>query len=161
MTTRHRRYLEEGSSFGELHNAFIFWMIENYPEEDKMIPRFYHTIFTWHYNIVFKPPKTDVCSTCERFEVMIKNVRGEGQDVTGVDLGRQKEETQVPRRLLQDAEAAPIAADDDNLHVVAMDLQQTLPCPRLRAGVAFYKRKLWVYNFCVYDISKQEATMFV
>ncbi|KAG0715199.1 hypothetical protein GWK47_012486 [Chionoecetes opilio] len=91
LTTPHRQYLEEGSSIGELHNAYIFWMNQNYPGECKVTQRFYHTIFTRDYNIVFKPPKTDVCVTC----------------------------------------------------------------------VAFYKRKLWVYNFCIYDISLQEATMFV
>ena len=44
---------------------------------------------------------------------------------------------------------------------VAMDLQQTLPCPRISTGVAYYLRKLWVYNFCVYDLQKSLGNMFV
>ncbi|KAK8395785.1 hypothetical protein O3P69_005707 [Scylla paramamosain] len=62
-------------------------------------------------------------------------------------------------RLLHEAETFLIAAEDDNVQVVAMDPQQTLLCPQLCAGVAFYKRKLWLYNLCIY-ISLQEATMF-
>ena len=44
--------------------------------------------------------------------------------------------------------------DENGLTVrnVAMDLQQTLPCPRLSVGIAYYLRKLWVYNFCILDI---------
>lgn len=42
-----------------------------------------------------------------------------------------------------------------------MDLQQTLPCPRLTVGVAYYRRKLWVYNFCIYDLNVSVGTAFI
>ena len=108
-------------------------MNDKYPGEEKVTQRFYNDIFVRDYNIVFKPPKTDVCATCEKFEVQIANGRGEGTGVSAIQgqLRQHKEEAQVPRRLLQEAEAAPIAADDDYLWVIAMNLQQTLPCPRL------------------------------
>ena len=44
---------------------------------------------------------------------------------------------------------------------IAIDLQQTLPCPRLTVGEAFYKRKLWVYNFSVVNLKTNQTTMFV
>lgn len=128
VTTSHRRYLEDDSSIGELHSAYIVWMNENHPQEDKVSQRFYHDVFTRYYNIVFKPPKTDVCATCEKTEVLITNGRRDGTDVSALreQLRQHKEEAQVPRRLLQEAEATPIAADDDEVRVIAKDLQQTL-----------------------------------
>ncbi len=42
-----------------------------------------------------------------------------------------------------------------------MDLQQILPTPRLHTGVAYYKRKMWTYNFCIHNIKTGKSTMYV
>jgi hypothetical protein len=33
------------------------------------------------------------------------------------------------------------------LAALTMDLQQALPTPNLSCGLAFYRRKMWTYNF--------------
>jgi len=40
-------------------------------------------------------------------------------------------------------------------------LQQALPTPKISSGPAFYKRKLWTYNFCIHDTGSDNASMFV
>ena len=50
---------------------------------------------------------------------------------------------------------------DDSTWVVVMDLQQALPTPKVTAGIAFYKRKLWTFNFCIYDLKNGRGYMHV
>ncbi|MPC67981.1 hypothetical protein E2C01_062170 [Portunus trituberculatus] len=37
----------------------------------------------------------------------------------------------------------------------------TYSLPQYRSGTAYYKRKLWTYNFCVHDLKKKISTMYV
>ena len=45
--------------------------------------------------------------------------------------------------------------------MIAVDLQQALPTPKLSAGVAFYKRKLSVFNLGIHDLVNNRGYMFV
>lgn len=160
----HRRYMEGGLTIAELHNSYILWMLEKHPGVRTVSPRFYKTVFTRDYNIVFRPPKTDLCNRCEQLKASIEEKKAKKKDFQ--DLTTQLQEHQsaagVPQDLLSRAEAnSKVALPDCDLRTVAIDLQQTLPCPRLRTSSAYYKRKVWVYNFCIYDMNKDKANMFV
>ena len=48
-----------------------------------------------------------------------------------------------------------------NTRTISIDLQQTLPCPRIRVQRAYYKRKVWVYDCCIVDSNNQKATCFI
>ena len=43
---------------------------------------------------------------------------------------------------------------------ITMDLQQTQGVPKLSNGKAYYKRKLNLQNFCVYDLQQDQAYMY-
>ena len=45
--------------------------------------------------------------------------------------------------------------DPKQWNAICMDLQQTQPVPRLSIGPAYYKRKLSLYTFCIYDLKKK------
>ena len=45
--------------------------------------------------------------------------------------------------------------------VISMDYQKNLPLPKTGTGPEFYKRQLWLHNFCVNDCSKNESTMYM
>ena len=51
--------------------------------------------------------------------------------------------------------------DNDNTLALCFHLQQTLPTPKLPQSAAYYKRKLWTYNFCVTNMQTNTSTMFV
>lgn len=53
------------------------------------------------------------------------------------------------------------AHNDDDMHVLCADLQQTLPIPRLSTNAAAYKRKLWMYNLCIYVVNSHKPTFYV
>lgn len=51
--------------------------------------------------------------------------------------------------------------DDNNVRGICIDFQQTLPLPRLSTSVAYYKRKLWVYNLCIHNIKTNTSKFYV
>lgn len=112
---------------------------------------------------MYNSPKTEVDSVCERLATEIMSGKQTGRDVAAVkqELQEHEESAKVLEALLQQAEKNAPNDREGNVKVVAVDLQQTLPCPKIRAGVAYYKRKLRVRNFCIYDINKREGTMFL
>ena len=59
----------------------------------------------------------------------------------------------MPKKILEEA--------GNDVMVVCMDLQQALPTPKLSTGIAFYKRKMWTYNFCVHDYRTGTGHMFM
>lgn len=129
-----------------------------------MSPWFYRTVFTRDYNIEFRPPKTDLCNTCELLTAKIKSRESQGKDVAADKeaLSEHRRVAAVAQRLLSSAEVdSRQAPPDSQLRTIAIDLQQTLRVPRLHTGVAYYKRKMWLYNFCVYDLNKKKGNMFV
>ena len=46
---------------------------------------------------------------------------------------------------------------DETHAAICMDLQQTLVTPRLSTNVAFYKRKIWTYNFGIHNLATDAA----
>ena len=46
-------------------------------------------------------------------------------------------------------------------HVIALDLQQALPTPKLTVSQAFYKRKLCTYNLGIHDCGEEKGYMFI
>ena len=50
---------------------------------------------------------------------------------------------------------------DPDLMIISLDLQQTLPCPKLSVNRFYYTRKLWVYNFCIYDVKTKKSHMYL
>jgi len=51
--------------------------------------------------------------------------------------------------------------DDADVRAVAIDLQQTLPKPRLSTEIAYFKRKMWTYNLCTFNRKTEKSTMYV
>ena len=159
-----RRYMERGVTIEDLHSEYSTWMAFVHPDGNVVSPRFYRTVFTRWYNIVFTLPKSDLCSTCELFKAKINVAKEQNKPFRKLQesLETHTAAASVPQELLSEAEKkGRVAPADSDLRTIAMDLQQTLPCPRLRVSVAYYKRKIWLYNFCIYDLNKDRASMFL
>lgn len=120
--------------------------------------RYYNKIFSLHYNIGFRPVKTDQCNTCRRLEIAIQDGRAVQRNVDHLILeyNEHKAKANVAYSLMKDAKIP-----DADWAIICMDLEQTWPCPKLSVGSAYYKRKLWLYNFCVHDIPKNESYMYI
>ena len=40
-----------------------------------------------------------------------------------------------------------------------MDYQKNLPLPLTGVGQEYFKRQLWIHNFCIHDMANDTATM--
>ena len=45
--------------------------------------------------------------------------------------------------------------------VIAMDFQKNLPLPKTGISQEYYKRQLWLHNFCIHDNVNHRAKMFL
>ncbi len=63
-----------------------------------------------------------------------------------------------------EAKLAKIAAKNsvnETKVVVTMDLQSVLICPRLKASMAYYKRKLQIHNFTIFRLNDKHVKLYV
>lgn len=164
----HCRYILSSTKHGQctvkkIYINYFKWMLEhNYPEtvisQDK-----FSRLFREDYNIKFKGLRTDVCTTCYIFKIQIDDLKKQNLpygDIQEMKSSHLKLAAQ-PKKLLKKAEGVCSLEELNETRCIAVDLQQTLPCPRLHAGTAFFKRKLWLYNFCIYDCTYQIGNMYV
>ena len=158
----HRQYTEENLDISTLYLRYITWMKAEHGGEAIVYMSFYRRIFTTCYNIAFQPPKTDVCNLCSSLDLSIKELKGIPEKLSAVsDLEDEKHMHLSAANEAQTLLRNQQFDTDPDLMVIAVDLQQTLPCPRLFVNRAYYTRKLWVYNLCVYDVKKKVGNMFV
>ena len=151
-----RQYLEAHNKISKLHKLYKTWMLTHHKDVLIVTQKYYNNIFSLHYNIGFKPTEKDTCDTCTQIRKCISDGKDAGKaDI--VTLYESKMEEHLEK--VDNASSALKNAKnpDSDWVFVCMDLQQTLPCPRLSVGSAYYKRKIWLYNFCVHDISDGET----
>ena len=73
--TPHRRYLSgevAQMQVPELFQHYVEWLHATYPNETAVLESFYRAVFTKRYNIVPRPPKTDVCDFCSATQMEIQ-----------------------------------------------------------------------------------------
>ena len=145
----HHKYPDHGASVKELHGKYLVWMADNHPQEKTVKERFYRKLFAECYNMGSEAPEKDTCSKCDRLAAKVNASVSEQEKMDLEErLTSQKAKGREVQHFLKDVKDLA----DSNVRVVAMDLHQTFPCPRLPTGIAYYLQKLWVYNLCIYDI---------
>lgn len=157
----HMRYLDSNLNVALMHALYEEWMAEKYPNSDKMNLAFYRKIFNQDFRLSFKPPLTDTCSKCDEYNVSIanatKNKKDDDRDRYQALLKEHQDLAARGHRKMKE-----MAKNKNNdIAVVCIDLQQTLPIPRLPTSVAYYKMKLWMYNLAVTDLKTGKSTCFV
>lgn len=50
-------------------------------------------------------------------------------------------------------------ANDEN-HIVTMDLQSVLTCPKLLASQSYYKLKMQLHNFTIYSLNDKKVSLY-
>lgn len=150
------RYLSGNLNIRKMFRLYLTWMEQNYPGEKKVKLSFYRKKFRG-LRLGFSPPMTDTCSRCDSLKVTIKKAPPEGKGEHEAALKEHLDKAKRGQQLLKS-----LAADSDPaVRCICLDLQQTLPVPRLSTSVAYYKKKLWIYNLCIHDLKKNENKFYV
>lgn len=154
-----RKYLVSEFSIQLLYDLYV----EKCSEENKtpVSVHAYRKIFCSSFNIGFKPPSLDTCNTCDGKRTQIECCVDENE--------KRKLQTELDMHLFKADSVAWLLANykEESIEnpaeyqVIALDLQQALPTPKLSTNIAFYKRKLWTFNLSIHDVGTIQGQMFI
>ena len=119
----------------------------------------YHKIFSEKFNLSLGTPRTDTCKVCDGLNLKIKQEENEQQKRKyKIELEAHQTKAQDRyRRLREDREYSQ--GQPESTQVISFDMQQCLPTPHINTGLAFYLRKLWVYNVGIHNCTNNEGWM--
>jgi hypothetical protein len=149
-----REYIEQGLTVEELYRRYVEWCK---PQNFDRVPSLsmYRKIFNEEFNIGLFKPKKDQCVTCSKWKractaEKVKMARmyaiHRENNITGQRLkSADKAEAQLPENC-------------EKLCVASYDLQKILSCPKSELATMFYKSKLSVYNFTIFDMGPKLGT---
>lgn len=96
-------------------------------------------------NLALYRPKKDQCDTCRSYKLgHIENSAYNDHIKKKEDARKEKEEDKKEEQ-----------------HVFTMDLQSLLLCPKSNASALYYKCKLSVHNFTLYDLKSNEGFCYI
>lgn len=155
---KHKRYLDSCLSISTMFKLFL----EVCPRMQGVVSyEVYRGIFNKRFNIAFGYPRSDICDTCEEFECKISAAKASGKEAVSRKLLQEKE-LHIRRGdafYLQQSDAVNSA--DDDTAVLSCDFQKNFPLPLTGVGPEYYKRQLWLHNFCVKNMKTGESVMFM
>lgn len=111
-------------------------------------PRKFSKLFD-DQNLSIHHPKKDRCDTCCSFEA---GNLGDQDYKTHI---KNKEDARTEKRIDK------AQAQEGKCHVITMDVQSVLLSPVLNASALYYKTKLAVHNFTIYDLHSRFAKCFL
>ena len=156
----HKKYLDASLTVSKMHQMFI----EGNPDlKNKVKYWLYYRIFTEEYNISFGFPRSDVCDKCEYYMAKIKASEAEGNNDETAKLQALHEEHIIAADQfnIQLKAAKHAGQHQKNIAVIAMDYQKNLPLPKTGVCQEFYRRQLWIHNFCTTDCISNQSTMYL
>ena len=154
----HRKYLDASLNVAKMHRLYL-----SEDSNPRCTYSLYHDIFNHEYNITFGYPRSDICCTCEKQQVLIRAAELERNEA---EVKKLKTEHELHLRKcevfhVQLREVTETAKQRSDTAVISMDFQKNLPLPVTNVSVEYYKRQLWVHNFCMHDNVNESATMFL
>lgn len=133
-----RIYLDSSLSISKMWNMYE----ESVVDELKVKESFFRHIFVTRFNISFKSPSTDVCSTCLQYREKIKVEKNEEI------LQKLKTEYDVHKTLAKGFFNL-LKKEEPNVAVMSYDMQKNLPLPKLPDQSTYYSRQLYCYNLTI------------
>ncbi|CAG5022557.1 unnamed protein product [Parnassius apollo] len=129
-----------------------------YCKERQVVPEkasFYKFIFTNEFNYGFHRPKKDQCDHCIQFKNRPEHEQQLHKEEYDLHIIRKNE---ARKHKVLDKNRTKV---DPGFIAFAMDLEKLLLAPNLQAGQVYYKRKLKIYNFTLYNLGDSEATNYM
>lgn len=152
-----KKYLPMGLNLRILHKLYIEFCTEK--EVNHISAALFNRIFRDDYNLSFKPIRQDVCNLCTQLKISLSSTV-----ITTEKRIELMERNEDHKRLIAETyknyKADVQRTNENGIICLTFDLQRTLECPSLNASSAYYKRKLWIYNLCIYDEGKRKGSMY-
>ncbi|KAK3910886.1 Imidazolonepropionase [Frankliniella fusca] len=149
-----REYLEtEVNSIQRMYKLYLEWAKENNITKPASASK-YRKIFNTEFNLGFFLPKKDQCEMCNKWK-HAEN-QGERENIVQAYATHLKNKKEVKILKENDVKSA-----SDKKCVACFDLQKVLICPRAETSILFYKNKLSLFNFTVFDTREKEGNCYL
>lgn len=150
------KYLCSELSVSKMYDLYQQKMIENNVDSNLIVPiQKYRKIFNEEYDLRFNTLKKDACDACVAF----KN----GTSTEKNDLRQNHEmHLKLKDRARDRKQEHKVASQRSNsICASVFDYQKGIQLPRGNASSFYYKRKLVVHNFTVYDLKTKDPNNYV
>lgn len=151
-----KKYLDARLDVVKMHNMFI---LDNPDLKDKVNYSFYHKYFKENFSYSFGRPQVDVCSTCERFSVKLKD-KALSQNAKQNVAAEMVVHNRRSKKYYSAMKEATQNKDDDTV-ALAFDFMQNLPLPHIPVQEVFYMRQLWLNVFSIHDLKTNRSKLYV
>ena len=116
--------------------------------------RQYREIFNRSHNLGFFLPRKDQCEACKRW-------RNAKNNAERAPMLTERKLHLINYKRVNQLKNSDKATANVKKCVASFDLQKVLNCPRSETSVFFYKNKLSIFNFTVFDLQLQEGYYFL
>jgi len=126
-------------------------VLENENIKPNLSYDFYRRYFLTNFKLSFGYPRSDTCQVCNKLQNLIKvetNEELKNKLQTEKELHLSKAEvfyTELKEKTIESKDP------NNKCEVLSFDFQQNMPLPQIPSGDVYYKRQLWVYNFCIHS----------
>jgi len=147
-----------------ISKMYKMYLEKNEPEKFELIQRgeknikpivkydYFSEHFKNNFNLSFGTPRTDTCQTCDRLKNLIYH---ETDQELKLQFELEKEiHISKAEVFYNDLKLfVEKAKSNKEIEIISFDFQQNMPLPyrAIPCGDVFYKRQIWVYNFCIYS----------
>ena len=121
----------------------------------------YYQIFNYEFNLGFFRPKKDQCERCTAF----KNTKNPSMaDIESHE--KHLSNKQRARQIKDEAKTLSCQGNQSDSPYTpncagAFDFEQILNCPHGKSSIFYYKRRLGVFNFTIYDYGNKEVFCYM
>lgn len=119
---------------------------------------FYREYFAKNFKLSFGSPRSDTCQTCDSHEKKIAAADSE-EERRALKVAKDLHEKKA--KAFYDDLREKSCLQDPTVECLTFDFQQNLPLPLIPSGDVFYKRQLWVFNFCIFQCSTKKSYMYM
>ena len=131
-----RKYLPSDLGVKKMHELF------KAQSHAQITYAFYHSVFKYNFNLGFGHPSKDVCSTCLRFRLKLKD-----PDLSDEEKRKESALYLLHRRRGRKFYELLNAVEDT--FTVCFDMMENLVLPKSPIGLTYYSRQLYLYVFGV------------
>ena len=133
-----RKYLPSDLNVAKMHKLFR----EQNDAQISMSYAFYHSVFSYDFNLGFGHPSKDVCSTCVKFRMRMKDP----------ELSEEAERNLTAMYILHRRRGSKfydVMNAVEDTFTICFDIMENLVLPKTPIGQAYYSRQLYLYVFGV------------
>lgn len=150
--TSAKKYLPSTLNLVKLYTEYVSTM--EFRQQEPISEFVFREIFNTKFNLCFKRRHTDTCKTCDLLQ--IQSIAS-GNNLLNAEQQNLHHESVKDTYQNFKSDVEKSLSEDEHTVILTFDLQKTLETPSLTTNIAYYKRQLWTYNFCVFDETKKKG----